>query len=144
MPSIQRSKSLTMSFYIGLADKYSQLTSNGKSSSEAVKICAESSTVSSQTVSDARLFLRFPSSNEDNKSAYKLHENEICASSTLVCIFKAAKKLNRKSTRDVVISLTEHYKLEGKNEQTVPRRGGGFQLSQNDVKKWMKKDAITK
>lgn len=130
-----------MSHYTGLAEKYSQLISNGKLSSEAVKICAESSNVSSQTMSDARLVLRFPFSNEDNKSAYELYENEICASSTLIYIFKAAKKLKHQSTRDVVLSLTEHYNLEGTKN---PRRGGGFQLSQTDVKKWMKKDAVVK
>lgn len=130
-----------MSFYTALAEKYFQLTSNRKSSSEAVKICMEVSSSTAQTVSDARLVLRFPLSNEDNKSAYELYENEICASSTLICIFKAAKKLKHQSTSDVVVSLTEHYNLEGTKN---PRRGGGLQLSQNDVKKWVKKDAVIK
>jgi len=130
-----------MSHYAGLVKKYLQLINNGKLSSEAVKICAESSNVSSQTVSDARLVLRFPLSNEDNKSAYELYENEICAATTLIYIFKAAKKLKHQSTRDVVISLTKHYDLEGTKS---PRRRGGFQLSQNDVKEWVKKGAIIK
>jgi hypothetical protein len=136
MPSISRSKSLTMSFYTGLAARHDHLTKDKKPSHEAVKICIKEFEVSAQTVSDALLFLKFPE--HENKRVYGLYEREFFATSTLIFILKAASRLDRR-TDDVIKSLFSHVEIdEQEPTKSIPRRGGKFPLSQTDVKNWMK------
>jgi hypothetical protein len=135
MPSIYRSKSLTMSFYTSLADKYNQLAKDGKSSREARKACMEEFEVSDQTVSHALLFLKFPK--HTNELVYGRYERKFFATSTLICIFQAANRSD-KTTDEVIDSLFHYYKLQSdKPIKSSSKRGGKFPLSQLDVRKWM-------
>jgi hypothetical protein len=136
MPSIYRSKSLTMSFYTGLASKYAQLRKEEESSSKVVKICMEEFEVSAATVSDALLFLKFL--RDKNELVYDRYEQKFFSTSTLICIFQAANR-SGKTTDEVIDSLFRYYKLQSdKPIKSSSKRGGRFPLSQTDVRKWMK------
>lgn len=129
-----------MSFYTSIAIRHEQLKENGRLSSQARKICKEEFEVSAQTVSDALLFLQFP--RQKNKTAYELYEQQHFSTSTLILIFKAAKRLKQETTNGVIEHLLGCYPLKGTatldKTTTARRRGGGFPVSQTDVENWMK------